>query len=460
MTVGKQVLYSLDKAQADYRKLFEESPIPMFIYDNLTFRFLDVNAAASKYYGYSRNEFLKMTLHDIQPAIDTNTPNIVRLPSINSFYDSNRQTHVKKDGEVFYAQAYTHATYFGDRIACVMLAMDIHSKVLIEQKNAELNQIIRRQKQHLDSILSSVSDVVWSAKAIDFEITYVNQACLSVFGYTPQEMTGNSKLFFDIIHPDDIDRVQATWKELLTTGKATFEYRIKSKKGKLKYIINQVVLKKGRGISKPVLNGIAVDVTRLRTKIPTNKNSTRTMESVLENITDCFCAVDENWHFKYINKEFETLIRYSREYLIGKSIWKCLPELKKLKFYNNLQKASVEREIVQFEEFLPIFSKWFSINVYPADNGLDIYMRDITDEKKQHVKIQSRNERLQEIAWIQSHKVRGPVASILGLVDLFNHNDAADPINKEIITKMKEATKSLDRIIREIVSKTSTMNDY
>jgi signal transduction histidine kinase len=60
---------------------------------------------------------------------------------------------------------------------------------------------------------------------------------------------------------------------------------------------------------------------------------------------------------------------------------------------------------------------------------------------------------LVEIAQIQSHDVRGPVSKILGLSQLFNHEDAADPVNKEVIKHITDATHEIDEIINIVVSK-------
>lgn len=84
-------------------------------------------------------------------------------------------------------------------------------------------------------------------------------------------------------------------------------------------------------------------------------------------------------------------------------------------------------------------------------------MQDVTVQREYLQQIQVQNERLMEISWIQSHKVRGPVASILGLAQIFNENDISDPINVEILRKLKIATNDLDDIIREINGKTEVI---
>ena len=62
---------------------------------------------------------------------------------------------------------------------------------------------------------------------------------------------------------------------------------------------------------------------------------------------------------------------------------------------------------------------------------------------------------LREIAFIESHKVRGPVATIMGLTQLFNNDDVTAAENKEIMDGIMAASKQLDIIIREVVRKSN-----
>ena len=61
----------LRAGEARYRQLFETNPLPMWVYDLETLRFLAVNDAAIANYGYSREEFLAMTIQDIRPPEDS-----------------------------------------------------------------------------------------------------------------------------------------------------------------------------------------------------------------------------------------------------------------------------------------------------------------------------------------------------------------------------------------------------
>ncbi len=458
--MSKQVLYDFDKAQADYSRLFEESPIPMFIYNTSTLKFLLVNASAILYYGYSREEFMEMSLPDIRLKGDTSTSNeIIRVSYLNSFYDSGTHRHKKRNGDVFYAQVYSHAATFAGRSVRVMLAIDVNDKVLAERKNEELNNTIKEQKSSLDNILSSITDVIWSSHADSFGMIYINEASKNVFGYYPEEMVKNSRLFFDIIHPDDKPGVRNAWAKLVKEGYVEFEYRIYHKNGSIKYISNHAVLLAASGEDAAIVNGIATDVTSARTIEAATKENAKRIETIFESITDSFFAVDDHWDFTYANTAFEKTVGRKAEDLKGNNIWKSFPGIDKLKFYVELQKSATLRTSVHFEDYMPGLRKWFSVNAYPSKEGLSVYLRDITEEKNQLVKIQAQNNALKEISWVQSHKMRAPVASILALAEVFNVDNLNDPLNKEVINNIRIATNNLDNIIKEIVKKTSVIKD-
>jgi signal transduction histidine kinase len=62
---------------------------------------------------------------------------------------------------------------------------------------------------------------------------------------------------------------------------------------------------------------------------------------------------------------------------------------------------------------------------------------------------------LREIAEMQSHQVRAPIATILGLINLLNFKDPSDPNNADILIKLKAATEAFDQVIRQIVKMTN-----
>jgi len=87
--------------------------------------------------------------------------------------------------------------------------------------------------------------------------------------------------------------------------------------------------------------------------------------------------------------------------------------------------------------------------------GISCFARDITDQRRHLLRIEEQNTALREIAFIESHKVRGPVATIMGLEQFYNYTDLADPLNKEIMESISKVTQELDNIIREVVRRSN-----
>src|SRR5213075_214136 len=88
------------ESEEGYRLLFESNPQPMWIYDRETLAFLAVNDAAVEHYGYSHEEFLRMTVKDIRPPEDV--PWLLeKISAIKPGMNSASSRHLKKNGRLF-----------------------------------------------------------------------------------------------------------------------------------------------------------------------------------------------------------------------------------------------------------------------------------------------------------------------------------------------------------------------
>jgi PAS domain S-box-containing protein len=131
-----------------YRLLFEATPLPIFVFDAETFRYLAANEAALRKYGYTREELLQMTVLDIRPPED-----VARLKTILTKLDGNNlQTgvwrHRARDGTIFAVEITTHALEFGGRPARLVVANDV-----TEQRRLE-EQLRQSQKMEATGLLA------------------------------------------------------------------------------------------------------------------------------------------------------------------------------------------------------------------------------------------------------------------------------------------------------------------
>jgi PAS domain S-box-containing protein len=122
------------ESEEQYRILFESNPHPMWVYDIETYRFLTVNDAAVKHYGYTRDEFLSMTIKDIRPAEDVAplTENVARVTA--GLDKAGVWRHRRKDGSLIYVEITSHTVDFGGRRAEIVLANDVTDSLRLEDQ--------------------------------------------------------------------------------------------------------------------------------------------------------------------------------------------------------------------------------------------------------------------------------------------------------------------------------------
>jgi two-component system, sensor histidine kinase and response regulator len=154
----KQVEAELRVSEANHRELFESNPHPMWVYDLETLAFLAVNDAAVFHYGYSREEFLSMTISNIRPPEDI--PRLLdNVAQIRGGIDeAGIWRHLTKDGRVIDVEIISHTAQFAGRSAELVLAQDVTKRLAAE---AELEQY----RRNLEGLVEARTADLIAAKA-------------------------------------------------------------------------------------------------------------------------------------------------------------------------------------------------------------------------------------------------------------------------------------------------------
>jgi PAS domain S-box-containing protein len=142
-----------DGGELRYRQLFECSPLPLWVYDLETLRFLDVNEVACAKYGWSRGEFLAMTILDIRPPEDARAVReSVRDTAVNTF-SSGIWRHCLKSGEIILVEITSHEMDFMGRRTRFVCPIDVTERRLAEARLAhhteELEERVRQRTADL-----------------------------------------------------------------------------------------------------------------------------------------------------------------------------------------------------------------------------------------------------------------------------------------------------------------------
>src|SRR5260370_13511403 len=126
------------------RLLFSYNPLPTWVMDRETLRFLEVNDAAVRQYGYSLNEFKRMSILDLRPEEERARyrDQVQQIP--NEGLHHGHCKHRKKDGKVIEVESISHELAYGGRRVRLVVAQDISERQLLEQQ--------LRQSQKMEAV--------------------------------------------------------------------------------------------------------------------------------------------------------------------------------------------------------------------------------------------------------------------------------------------------------------------
>ncbi|SEM09176.1 diguanylate cyclase/phosphodiesterase [Pseudoxanthomonas sp. GM95] len=122
-------------AERQFRLIFDRNPLPFWVHDARTQRFLEVNRAASLQYGFSREEFLTMQLRDICPG-GLREPGQLIQGAAAGFDDAHVSQHRRKDGSTLQARIHGSEIRFGGQDARLVLAEDVSERIEYEKELA------------------------------------------------------------------------------------------------------------------------------------------------------------------------------------------------------------------------------------------------------------------------------------------------------------------------------------
>jgi PAS domain S-box-containing protein len=159
-----------------YRLLFEANPQPIFVIDLETFAFLDVNDAAVRDYGYSREQFREMTALDIRPSDDVanfseHFAKLLAQTHTRALANMRGWKHQRQDGSIFDVEVgWSHIQYNG-REACMIVVRDVTAQRRTEDELRNSAEQFRTLFRHVP-----VPTCCWRAKGDDFELVSYNDA--------------------------------------------------------------------------------------------------------------------------------------------------------------------------------------------------------------------------------------------------------------------------------------------
>jgi diguanylate cyclase (GGDEF)-like protein/PAS domain S-box-containing protein len=303
ITTRKRAEEMLARSEEQYRVLFESNPNPMWVYDSETLAFLAVNEATVAHYGYTREEFLCMSILDVRPAEDI--PSVLEnIASAEPRRYAGEWEHRKKDGTRIFVEINSQMIDFGGRRGQLVLINDV-----TEHKYAV--EALRESEERYRELFENANDVIYTTD-LNGQYLSVNPVVEKVTGYTCAEICRMT--YAQLLAPEYVELAEQMMSAKLAGDEATtfYEAEIISKHGErvLLEVSSQLIYDEGVAVG---VQGIARDSTKRKRAEGALRESEERYRELFENANDLIYTHDLAGNFTSLNKTGERIMGYTRE---------------------------------------------------------------------------------------------------------------------------------------------------
>ena len=443
--------------EARYRAAFDSNTLPMWVFDPATLRFLEVNEAAIAYFGYSRAEFLQMSLADIRPP-DEGLAVMADVVDLDSSSDTTKVwRHQLKSGRIVRSEIHAQWLPWAGTAARLVTAIDVTERLRATEALAESEHRFR-------DLANAISEVFWLSELDTKRLLYVSPAYEKIWGRPTAELYSNPSLWLESVHPDDRGRVERAAKAF--PAKAyNLEYRIVRPDGSIRWVSDIAVVVYDDAGQPRRMAAVAQDITNSRVK----QDRLRLLGAAVARLNDMIVVteatpLDEPGpRIVFVNDAFVRRTGYSRAEIIGKSPRVLQGPNTQRDELARIGAALRRREPVRAE--LINYKKsgqeyWVELEIVPITDGAGRYThwvaveRDIT--KRKLMAEQSRQsqhlESLGQLTGGVAHDFNNLLTVIQGNAELLTELLVAQPPLHKLASLIGEAAERSAELTRRLLA--------
>ncbi|WP_183906873.1 PAS domain-containing sensor histidine kinase [Rufibacter immobilis] len=250
----------------------------------------------------------------------------------------------------------------------------VNSRDITDRVQQEI--LLRESEQRYKALFHYNPNPVYSLD-LDGNFVSVNQAGLGLLQVSLEEA---KKLNFRILStPESLEQDELEFQKVLRGEPVTRESSLVLPDRIMYYTFTEMpIVIDGQVVG---VHGIVKDITQAKEQQMQLEASSKRMNNILESIKDAFFTVDTNLRFTYVNQVFENIMGVRKEDILGVDVRDVYSEKQYATFYAYSQKGLETGCPVHFEEFSAADNLWLDVSVYPSEEGLSIFMREINSRK-------------------------------------------------------------------------------
>lgn len=384
-------------------KIIQESKNEIYLFEEDSFRFVELNKSAIKNIGYTIEEILQLTPVDIKPEYDINSFKKLLIPLREQKEDKTvfYTNHLRKDGTSYPIEVQLQLIKFGDKQYFAAIILDITERKKIETELLESYNIINA---------SPIVVFLWGGHE-NWNTKFVTKNVINLLGYSAEEFLKNKISFKDLIHPEDFERVD---KELIKYHKTKQkekliqEYRVITKSGSIKWVRDFPSLVRESNKNVTYFHAVLQDITLLKMAEMELQGTNSLLSSILESPENIIMfALDRDYNYLSFNQAHakEMQNKYDAEIEIGQHIFSYISNKEdQQQIIENYKKVLNGEKIVKIQAYGQLANRqWYELFFNPIFDhsnyvtGFSVFATNITEQVLTKEKIQNERKKFKDL---------------------------------------------------------------
>ena len=442
-------------------------------------RFININPAMARMYGYESPEEMIQKVTDISTQLYVDPERRLELQrrlEAEGNMIAFESLNYRKDGTVFWVSTNIHAVRDagGQPLFYEGTVEDITaSKAAIEK--------LRERQHFIETVLDAEPGTVYIYDLQENKNVFVNRNWLVNYGYSVEETQHMDDLLTGIIHVEDLPRIIEYHNHIRSAGndKGNFEveYRIRRKDGEWRWVLSRdtVFTRNATGQVTQIL-GILHDMTESKQKQDALSESERKYRLLFENMTSGFAVhkmiYDEqgkpvDYRYLEINPAFEKLTGIPINVLLGRTVKEIMPNTESY-WVETFGRVAVTGEPIAYINFARELDRYYDTYVFsPEKDIFAVVFNDITEkiraqeevqtlneELKQRVReLESSNAELTQFTYTVSHDLKSPLVTINGFLGYLEQDTASGNLERvrQDRKRIQEAVNKMRSLLTELL---------